>query len=298
MEVDKPSEFEQEFAAAVAGEQAAPAAPPQESAAAPAPAPEPAPAEPAPESKSITLEELQEQLRQVQHQARSDANRVSAFQRENNRLKAMLDELNAKVGRAGAPAPDPATPAKLEEDVLTSAPDLESAVKRRVKEVTAALEDQVKDLSQRVQTVQTVAGEAREAIEPIRQSTVQKQIEETHAALDAQFTPKWRDDLRSPDFEQWLDRQPAYVKDLYATAVTPEDSASVLARFYAGRRPTQIAAAPAPQAPAQAAGNPQTERLRQAAGIAPRGNTRPPTGPADDDFEGHFQQAWRSSKTA
>ena len=181
---------------------------------------------------------------------------------------------------------------------------LNQGLKRELKVTVPAAEleqhllERLKDLSQRVQTAQTAAGEAREAIEPIRQSTYQKQIEATHAALDEQFSPKWRDDIRSQDFAQWLDRQPDPVKDLYERAVTAEDSASVMARFYAGRRPTPTAVAPAPQAPAPAAGNPQTERLRQAAGIAPRGNSRPPTGPAEDDFEGHFQQAWRSSKTA
>ena len=302
MEDDQPSEFEKEFAAisaakdAAAAQAAAPApapapapseAAPAEASAPPAPTPAPAAAPaPAPSETPPTTEELQRQLADMSHRERSSANRVSAFMRENQDLKRMLAELKSKVDQIGAQAPTPAPAPAPAEDVLTNAPDLDAAVRKRAVEVTSALEKQVKDLTQRVNTTEQAASEVRQVVEPIRQQNHQSQIESTHAVLDRQFGERWRQDVRSNDFAEWISLQPPSVQQDYEHAITPAESAAVMARYYAGR----TASAPPPPAPAPA-GNTQQDRLRNAAGIAPRGNARPPTGPAEDDFEGHFAVA-------
>jgi chaperonin cofactor prefoldin len=43
------------------------------------------------------LESLQHQLQELAHKERSSANRVSTFMRENNQLKAQLDELRKQL---------------------------------------------------------------------------------------------------------------------------------------------------------------------------------------------------------
>lgn len=292
MDQDPSTEFEQAFAEMAADRTGAPA---QE-----APAAEPAPAPPAPEQASEqaapaaevpTLDQVQAQLRDMAHRERSASSRISAFARENNQLKAMVEDLKRKIGAPAAPAP---VAQSTEPDVLTDAPDLESAVQRRVNALIEPLNKRLEEAATRADAADRMAAEARQLVEPISRRNADEQIAATHQALDSQFTARWREDIRSAEFSDWLPSQPTWVQSLYAEGVTPEDSATVLGRFYAsGRRPTPTQPAPA----AAPSGQTPQQRLRDASGIAPRGAARPKTGPADDDFEGHFAEAARLRTT-
>lgn len=302
MRVDDQDQFAEHFASAQAENNAAakPAvatpAPATEVVESPpasteAPAEELAPADAAqvaPE-KTVTIEELQAQLKDLQHRERSSANRVSVFMRENQALAAQIAELRkAREAPASAPAPKAPEP---NDDVLSAAPDLDAAVAKRVQAVVEPLVKRVAAAEGRVEDIDRVTREVKTAVDPISQKALEEAIASTHKALDLSFTKQWRKDVSSAKYEEWLSRQPADVQHQAAHAITVEDTSAVLARFYAvhgwpKREPEQPQPTPA--------GNSQQERLRLASGIQPRGAPRAQAGPKDDDFEGHFAIALKS----
>lgn len=282
-----------QFDAAFAEFSKQPEAPPQaeaqaapEPVAATAPPAQPAPAEPEPKSESAppSVDELQRQVKEALHRERSSANRISAFAQENNKLQSMIAEMRQRLDALDAAKAAPAAaPATDEADVLANAPDLEAAVQKRVRAVTAGLESTVTELRKRLDQTEQVATQAKAGLDPIVAREERQQHEAVWNALDTRFSPAWREDIKTPDFDGWLKEQPRQIVEIFETAKTAQDSASVLTLYYAAKGKPITAAAPS--APAA---NPNTERLRMAAGVAPRGNQRPPSGPAPDDFDGNF----------
>lgn len=269
----------------------APAAPEPEAAAPPA---QPAPAEPEPKSEAPSVDELQKQVKEALHRERSSANRISAFAQENNKLQSMIAEMRQRLDALDAAKAAPAAaPATDEADVLANAPDLEAAVQKRVRAVTAGLESTVTELRKRLDQTEQVATQAKAGLDPIVAREERQQHEAVWNALDTRFSPAWRDDIKTPDFDGWLKEQPRQIVEIFETAKTAQDSASVLTLYYSAKgKPIPAAAPSAPAA------NPNTERLRMAAGVAPRGNQRPPSGPAVDDFEGNFAVFTQALKRA
>jgi len=231
--------------------------------------------------------EMQRQVDDARHRERSSANRVSAFAKENNQLKSVVDEMRRQLDELMAAKAAPVrTAAPVDDDVLDQAPDLNAAVQKRVSTATAGLESTVAELRKKVEQAQQEAEQANQRLQPIISREDRKQHEEVWNGLDERFTKSWREDIRGADFDGWLQGQRQEIRSIYTNANTVEDSASVLTLYYAAKGKPMGSPAPTP-APAQPA-NPNTERLRRAAGVAPRGNVRPPTGPAPDDFDGHF----------
>lgn len=307
--MDPEQEFEQHFnqasdALRVKDSEQEPApADPAKSSPAPDPADPPAaneppptaPADPAPANvelpapaPAMSLEQLQAAVRELERKERASAARASQTQRENNRLAALVKEL--QQGRAAPPASAPA-PAPALDDVLAKAPDLAAAVDARIKAAVQPLS----------QTVEKTVGEVSrvvQVVDPIAEKRVRDEIADTHTKLDGQFGKAWRETVNSDSFDAWLQKQPKWVQDLYDGSPSYEDSATVLGRFYAVHGfPTKTPAPPAPPAAspgatAPAAATDPNARLRQAAGIPARTPSRPaPQGPSEDDFDGHFALA-------
>lgn len=249
------------------------------------PAPAPAAPEPAAPTAEVTLEQLQKDVLDARHRERSSANRISAFAQENNKLQAMVNEMRAKLDELtaakAAPAPTPTQPD--DDDVLGNAPDLEAAVNKRVQRVTAGLESTVTELRKKLEETQQTATEAKAGLEPILSREQQARHEQTWSKLDERFTPTWREDVKTETFDSWLKSSPQQIQDLFGRANTPEECAPVLTLYYASTGKPATAPTPSPTT-----ANTNTERLRKAAGVAPRGNLRPATGPAPDDFDGNF----------
>lgn len=270
---------------------AATAPAPAPAASAPAPTPAPAPAAP------DTVEGLQAALRESQHRERSSAERISAFARKSNDLERSVAALNEKLTKltaapVAAPAPAPAAQPD-EDDALTSAPDLEKAINKRVEKLMAPVVTKLAAAETRLLAVDESTAAVRQTLEPISRRTHNTAIAETFTELDKGFTPAWRETVLSPEFHEWLAARPKRTQDLYNDAVAPSDCAEVLDLFYAprGGRPKSTAApSPAP-APAPAAGDTSQERLRAAAGIPPSRNGNRPVAVAADDFEGAFAVA-------
>jgi hypothetical protein len=178
--------------------------------------------------------------------------------------------------------------------VLTEAPDLEAAVKRRVDEATAGLQSTVEALQERLAAVGQPA-EPAAAPQPSAAGEQEQVVRDTLARLDREFTG-WRAELNTPEFADWLKAQPHRVQDAYENAVTFEDSAFVLRLFRADKGATTTKA-PAPAPAPTPAPAPGKDRLRQAAGIAPRGAAPPPPSKRDD-FEGSFDEFARQRQKA
>lgn len=269
-------------------------APTETAAAAPAPA-ESTPAEqPADKPAGPTLESLAKDLEAAQHRERSSANRISAFARQNEALQRQLAELQEKVNK-GAAAPAAAAPAPAPaDDVLSKAPDLEAAVAKRVKDALDPVLKTVEEATQRAGKAEEAATRVTEVVEPIRQRAEKSTFEETWTALDKDFTGQWRADIKSQAFADFIGSASKEIQSLHKRAVTPAECSDVLDLFYAkrgGRPQPKTTPADETAAPAATDATPNQARLRQAAGVPSRGNSRPPA-PAANDFDGAFSQAF------
>jgi type II secretory pathway component PulM len=268
------------------------------------PAAEPAPAAPAeaveapaPAAPAPSAEELQRQVREALHRERSSANRISSFAKENQSLKAAVDEMRRKLDELSAakaaPTPAPAPAADLE-DVLSDAPDLKASVQRLIASEKDPLLKEIEKLRADLQETRGIATHVQQTFEPIAEREIRSQHEQVWKSLDEKFSPTWRDDVKSADFDEFL-KSGEHWQKAFESAKTASDSAAVLGAYYVARG---IERKPAPAQAASPATNPNTERLRLAAGVAPRGNQRPPVGPAADDFEGNFAEAMKARKRA
>lgn len=217
------------------------------------------------------------------HKWRSDANRQSAITLKNNQLTAQVSRLTDEVARLKAQLSEqtkkPAAAAEGGDDasdVLENAPELKAAVERRIQ---AALEGGTRELREKLDAATSKLAEvgqqadhAAQRIEPLASREEQRQIEDVRGQLDKAF-PKWRADVASGELQRWVETQPEQIKAMFP-GKGYADSSAVLKLFYADKG-----------APNQGAGN---ERLRNAAGIAPRNVARPNVN--KEDFDGAFEE--------
>lgn len=244
------------------------------------------------ENEQVSVAELKRQLDQAIHRERSSASRVSAFQKEKDRLTALVTELQAaQAAKAAAPA---AAPAQAPDDVLTEAPDLERAVGRRIETALAEANKAVAEANARAEAAIKAAEQVRASVDPIVAQQQEQSRNETWRGLDERFKGfDWRNDLKTREFDEWLSDAPDAVKLMFEKGQTVKESAAVLSLFYGatGKKP----AAPAAN---EARANPNQDRLRQAAGVSSRGSVKPTAGPSEDDFEGNFAAAAKALKQA
>ncbi|MBI5270704.1 MAG: hypothetical protein HY856_13615 [Burkholderiales bacterium] len=287
-------DFESFFNERVAAKQEAATTPPAPSAPA-------ADAEPKPESekdqppkeapKDEAKPDLERQLAEALHRERSSANRVSHFMRENNQLRTKVQALEQEVEQLKAKAAPASSGAA--QDVLAEAPELEAAVRARVEAAIAPLQAALDAANARLAEVDGHQPAAAQA-QP-QGGDVAFEVAKTHQLLDAAF-PTWRSDTQSADFARWLNGQPASVQRAYEDAVGFDDCATVMRLYYAAKgapkqQPAQTPAQPAAQQPSS------QDRLRQAAGIAPRAGSIPNPDAKKDDFEGSFAEFASMRKT-
>lgn len=239
-----------------------------------------------------SVDELHRQLQESIHRERSASGRISAFAQENERLKASMAELSAKLDAIAAAQAAAAPREQPKPDVLDEAPDLRDAVSKRLGQHVDPLKQAVDELSKRVDKVAEQSTQAVQAVQPVISAEQQRQFEQTWRALDEMLGQGWRADIKSPEFHAWVQSDPD-IKDQYAKAVTPAQSARVLRNFYAemGRQPTR----PQPSTQqTQSAADANQQRLRASAGIPSRGSGRP-SGIATDDFTGAFKAGFQRS---
>lgn len=261
---------------------------------------DPAPETPAPEAgKPEQGNDLAAQLSAAAERERASAARASHVARENNQLRGMIGDLQRQLRerlsagpQASAPTTAPSTPsqatASAEPDVLSQAPDLESAVLRRAKDLLRPIEDQLSAVKARAEAAERDLAQTRQVVEPLSEEAWRREVAATHQGLDQTFGKAWRADVQGPEFADWLATQPKATQDLYQSSPRLADSAGILTQFYLGTgrglpKP-DAAAAPAQQARTP----PNVQRARDAAGIASSRSGAVPSGPGKEDFDGNF----------
>jgi hypothetical protein len=178
-----------------------------------------------------TIEQLQAQLAERQAYERTLNGRLSAADRENIALR-------QRLAQSSAPMQQPVTqpPARQDEDdpddPLTNAPDLERAVNKRVQRATRALEAELQQSRAQLAQVDAELRTTQQVVQPMQQAQRDNLIRDTHAAMDEQFGPAWRDAVRSDSYAAWLDEQPDFMQRAASEAVTPKQTASILKHFF------------------------------------------------------------------
>lgn len=304
-------QFEAEFQAALQAKAPAPSAPVQEdqepqaaqvtaaeSGAAPTAAQEPSTEQAL--TPEQTIAELNRQIAELQHRERSVVNRLAPVDRKNRQLEAQIAELQAQLKAspaqppAAAPAAQAPAPAADEvPEVLADAPELRDAIDRVVSQKTKALGDELAQTRQKLEHLQGQAAAVQQELSPLAEARHDAAVASTHQQLDALFTPQWRQDVASEDYQVWKASQPAAIRALAEQAVHINDVLPVVRLYYAerGKLAPSPQPAQAPAAPAQPAGN--VTPLRRAVGI-PSGAApavRTPVAPSADDFDANFELA-------
>ncbi len=127
-----------------------------------------------------------------------------------------------------------------------------------------------------------------EAIEKVVQErTATVRTEVVDSRLDEIVDGDWREEVKKPEFDAWLTKQPDDIKALAESASLRD--ASRMLRLYKAHRdapPPQ----PQPTTPAAPAASPTRSRVLAAA-VAPRGTVgKPPVNPSEDDeFDAGFR---------
>lgn len=249
---------------------------------------------------SRTVEELEQLLGEALHKERSNANRISTNDRRANELAAENAELKKQLAALKTSQKPAATGGKTIDDVLSNAPELQDAVNRRIEEALASatkpMQDALDAANAKLAEVGETAVKAVNAVEPMVQRDAEKAITSVMGQLDDAFTPGWRKEVSGLDFKLWLRKQGRGVQSVYEDSTSFEDSASVLDLYYQtkGGRPQSATpaangATPNANTNAQPAASRQQDRLRDAAGIAPRQAAR--VSDKKDDYEGSFEEA-------
>lgn len=256
-----------------------------------------------------SYQELESLLTDALHRERSNAQRISSVDlrsnglaRENEALKRQVSDFQTQLRNKGVVKVEPG---QNVDDVLANAPELQSAVMRRIQEATAPLRDALDAANTKLGEVGEATVKAAEAIRPVVARDEMAAVREVWTGLDGEFTPAWRNDIKTADFRLWLKDQSAAIQGLYDNSVTIKETADVLELYYArrGGRPkagaeqqpgNNLTAKPNTAAQKAAGSN---ERLRQASGIAPRPGAA--TKHVDsDDFEGAFAEATGAMRAA
>lgn len=286
MEQDQPDEFESAFAEH-AGHTDAPAKEAQ--APQPQPAEEPvsasAPAQPQPSPASDRVAELERQLAEALHRERSSANRIGERDRQANALADQVRQLQARLqelekARATAPAAEP----EGEPDVLDGAEDLRSAVEKRVQKQVEPLRQKLTEAEQRALNAEAAARAAAESVQPIVAKHQEQSLAELSTKLDDEFDG-WRSEVKTPQFQQWLQSVEPAVQEMYRGADNFKDASRVLKLYSVdtGRafKPRQQ---PDPQPQSEQGAN-----LRNAVGIRP-GVAGTGARPNPNDFDSAFAE--------
>lgn len=223
-------------------------------------------AEPTQESADDLIEKLEAEVADLQHRSQSDAGRVSALQKKNNELVALINERNTKEeDKPFQPetAPQDDTPPPLVE-FKDDYPDIYQGVEAYMR---TELEKRTRELEQRFQS----------QLAPANQLVEQQQTAAEFAALEAAH-PDWQQIATTDEFGQWVQQQPPAIQAM-ANSDYSNDVSFVLSSFKAQSQTQQ------PQA--SGISRKREMQLAQSASLPSRGNASAST-LASDDYESAF----------
>lgn len=255
--------------------------------------PEPKPAEVDPyagmddETKAY-FENLESENKKLNHRIASDDGRVRAYQQKTEGLQDQIRNLNesgngpstadiAEAMRGGTE-----TWAKFGEDYQ----DIHDIINERLEQAGKATQEVIeKTLAPIQEQYQRTADQQAEAAE----IESQKPISEAF--------PTWQSEVRTPQFEEWINQQPPGIKDLAQSSVS-EDANALLSMYdndmVANGNPTIRSTPDGVETPAvtQQADKLKAKRERQlndGATVAGKGANINPGNEVVDDFDSAFQ---------
>ena len=211
--------------------------------------------------------------------------------RENNALKARVQELESEVSALRSRAQAITAEASGEEDdSFGEAPELKRAIERRVAAIVQPLQAELDETKDRLRRTHERADMAAQAIEPLVSRAQQAEMDQIFGGLDAEFGATWRQEVATERFAQWLQTKSPAIQQLYNAGTTLHEAAEVLDLYRAqtgalsqgkhvhhSKTPEQIAQARAAQ-------------LRHSAGIRSGLTTSKPTSATGDEFGDAFEE--------
>jgi hypothetical protein len=223
------------------------------------PEPEPEPEPNSSATEEVSVEALQNELRQWKHKYSSDLGRQNAYQRQ---LKERDDEI-AKLKASQSPNPgiDDATWETTKQDY----PDIAEGVAAFYKTQAQRHQAEIDALKAQLAPIQG----------QLHESYVTQQYQ-----MLAQEHPDWNEIAASEKFKNWVSMQPQNVQDMMTSEQAGD--AAYLLRVYKNETST---------AAAQTISNLKQRRekqLRQGQNVPSRGGRSQQTMPPDDDFDAAF----------
>jgi len=212
----------------------------------------------------------QERLR---HSVHSNAGRVSALQRK-------INELESQLGRqiSAAAAPTEAPSAQEIKDAMQT-PESWASFSEEYPEVAKAVDGRIAGEIARLE----------QALNPLREDVQRrhqieaKQFEQSQYAAVERAHPQWRKTINTPEFSEWLQRQPVSIQTLVESDYA--DDAIALLDFFTGSR-ERGAPVQGRVSEIQAA---RQRRLEQSIETPSRRGAQRPL--AEDDFSSAFKAA-------
>jgi len=210
------------------------------------------------------ITQLKAEAEDLRHRSHSDAGRVSALQKKNNELQALINAQNEAKPFQPETAPQDDTPPSLVE-FKDDYPDIYQGVEAYM---SAELERRTQEIEQRFQT----------QLAPANQMVEQQLNAAEYAALEATH-PDWQQVATTNEFGQWVQQQPPAIQQMANSDFSNEVS-YVLSSYKAQSQPQQN----------QVSGisRKREMQLEQSTALPSRGNAS--TSPlADDDYTSAFK---------
>ena len=232
---------------------------------------------PSPEDLTERLKALEAENEKLRHAEASQRGRLGAYQRQINELQRKMQE--AEKSASGS---DDSDAEKRQAAADAAGVEDWEALKSEFPEVAKALDARLRseaqqreaDRQRQAQLEQQIA-ELQSAVEPMQQQAEAQQLAREEEAL-TQRHPDWREVVATPEFAEWLERQPERLRVLVQSTDAAE--AAALVDLYKSQLP--------PAQTQQERNDKRQERLAAAQSIPRRGGVQKSGVP--EDFEAAF----------
>lgn len=171
------------------------------------------------EAKSKVLE-LQENQKKMEHEAKSDRGRISAFQ---NLLTNTREELNEAIKAKDSPSKQDIT------DAMGTDEDWENFTEE-YPEIAKIIDKRMEATNKRIETVMDTHGKKIDnTLQPVIEREADNAMEEAYDVVAKEY-PTWQDAVKEQAYSDWIVTQPAGVQNL-AESADPADASALIGLF-------------------------------------------------------------------